>query len=940
MISSPTTLTRSRSTDDHSAAKSEVDSPSHRADAKRRWNPSSVDLAPASESDIAMKTSPRDLPKVHAVIIHHRGLEMLGICLDTLLQSTGVDLTVVVVSNNCQESMPPIADLDPRVHVAETGRPIGFSEANNFGVQWAKRHLGRTDFYYFLNNDTESRVDTLSELVEAVHKHPKAAAAGPLTLIQAFPDHLNSLGINVTEDAWGWDEGIGQSLGEYGPLPGVRKVLTITGSAYLLDAGVYDEVGGWTEAYGWYFEDIDLGIKIWKRGYEVIHVPQSEILHRVSATMTVGAERKKYFFWRNRLMLATIHWPLSSLWSLAKRAIYWEILKVPRQHTRLQRKALLGFLPHLPKALWYRFKLRGDQDWVDFLRPVGSVPVIRLPTAETAKTPPDSGDVQPEDSAEPSPHPQKGPLIPVVRDSLARDASEPDPGHPWMTAKELRDDHEERLSKAPAPSGEREDPASAPCRRILVLGWGPLPFENQRMNYAPGVRSYHFAQALAAAGHAVCLAYARIPGAYFGSPPSLVTWREPGDHDFPIRVFQMETATFDHPGGLESLVELFDPHVLVGAAPIPSRRAARLAGHRPVWVDLFGDPMTEAQAKDRAQTNDENGDHLTAYWQLMRELLARGDAFSSVSERQKYSAIGQLGLSGRLNRATAGHDLVRVIPCAVAGDASSKATSPEQHAEQTELPEDLAKALAEVRDHHFTVLWSGGFNTWCDVHTLFDGLEAAMNRDPKVRFVATGGRIDNHDHGTYHDFQSRVEASPLRDRFILLGCLPKEQAEQVKQRAQLVVITERSLYERELGSSARLLECLAEGRPCLCTEQSELGAELGQRSLALSYATGDTKGLADQIVWAAGHRDDLQDMAQEARRFVTEQFSYCETAKPLVEWAAKAKRAADLDAPQRKSYHALADRLNRAYEAEETLYRIYSSKPYRLYKGLRGLLPF
>ena len=43
------------------------------------------------------------------------------------------------------------------------------------------------------------------------------------------------------------------------------------------------------------------------------------------------------------------------------------------------------------------------------------------------------------------------------------------------------------------------------------------------------------------------------------------------------------------------------------------------------------------------------------------------------------------------------------------------------------------------------MLWSGGYNLWTDVDTLFRGLEAAMARNPKVHFLSTGGAIDGTD---------------------------------------------------------------------------------------------------------------------------------------------------------------------------------------------------
>ncbi|MGD8440630.1 MAG: glycosyltransferase, partial [Holophagae bacterium] len=185
------------------------------------------------------------MARVHAVTIHHRGRDMLDVCLTSLLASRGVDLEVVVVLNGCDEELPGVAETSPRVHVVATEAPVGFSEANNVGTDWAMNHLGSADFYYFVNNDTRSEPDALATLVEAVTADEWVAAAGPTLLIDWAPDHLNSLGLNVTDDAWAWDEGIGISLADYGPLPDRRRVIAVTGSALLVSCDAHRQVGGW-----------------------------------------------------------------------------------------------------------------------------------------------------------------------------------------------------------------------------------------------------------------------------------------------------------------------------------------------------------------------------------------------------------------------------------------------------------------------------------------------------------------------------------------------------------------------------------------------------------------------------------------------------------------------------------------------------------------------
>ncbi len=113
--------------------------------------------------------------------------------------------------------------------------------------------------------------------------------------------------------------------------------------------------------------------------------------------------------------------------------------------------------------------------------------------------------------------------------------------------------------------------------------------------------------------------------------------------------------------------------------------------------------------------------------------------------------------SGRLSFRTIGYDFVSVLPCAL-------------------LPGSARDPLpaAHRRSHAgepFQVLWSGSYNTWSDVRTLVNGLERAMERDPRVRFVSTGGEIPGHDESTYGELVERVARSRFADRFDLRGWL-------------------------------------------------------------------------------------------------------------------------------------------------------------------------
>lgn len=333
------------------------------------------------------------LPKVYAVIVHHRGRELLGACLSRLLASRCVDLRVVVVSNACTEPLPAAAEAAP-VHVVRSGASLGFAAANNLGVAWAREHLGEPDHWLFLNNDAGLHPDTLCRLAGALDATPRAGVAGPQLRIWGAEDYLNSLGLNVTMSGEAWDEGIGVTVADYGCLPGEREVLAVTGSVLLIRAEALRQIGGWNEIYGYYMEDIDLCLQAWSRGWKVLSVPSAIADHAISATAGQMADFKRLLSWRNQLVLVFRHWPLGTLIAASPRLIGAQArVFVNRRglghlgEIRLRVRALTGALRLLPRALAQRVQGGGDQSWTRFLQRAGSVPAIRLPVIPPGRRP-------------------------------------------------------------------------------------------------------------------------------------------------------------------------------------------------------------------------------------------------------------------------------------------------------------------------------------------------------------------------------------------------------------------------------------------------------------------------------------------------------------------------------------------------------------------------
>lgn len=393
-------------------------------------------------------------------------------------------------------------------------------------------------------------------------------------------------------------------------------------------------------------------------------------------------------------------------------------------------------------------------------------------------------------------------------------------------------------------------------------------------SYGPGIRSWQLAWSLARAGHEVRLLAMRIPDAYRNGEGEA---RETRDG---VLVERLTDGELLHSDRVRETLESWRPDAVVGATIYGSYALARCRPEVPFWADQFGHVMAEAQAKAALDGSDRV---LSYFWGMLQPVLAWADKISVVSERQRYAAIGELGAVGRLSSATCGYDFTCVIPCA-------QIPEPAVHGERSRIVRG-----AKIPEDAFVVLWSGSYNVWSDVGTLFAGLEAAMRREPRLHFLSTGGEIPGHDEKTYRDLTARVAASPLRERFHLEGWVPAGQVLSYWSDADLGVLTELPMYEGLLGSKNRIVQWMGFGLPVVYNRVGDLGDLLAERGLGLTFPVGDAGALAERMLWAVQHRDELRQMGAKARRYVEEDLSFETTTAELVAWAAHPAGAPDAD---------------------------------------------
>ncbi len=418
--------------------------------------------------------------------------------------------------------------------------------------------------------------------------------------------------------------------------------------------------------------------------------------------------------------------------------------------------------------------------------------------------------------------------------------------------------------------------------KVFILGMSPMPFENDQKVYGTGIRTWQFVEPLLKKGHKLCVCTYAIPSAYpDGFTSRFLKEYKIGEKTFEYNVLSKDD--FDNVELLSGIFLRFGPDCMVGCTFYPSYIATRTIDHlkknnpsgsaaiKPFWADLFGHVMAEAQA--RAAVDGDDG-CLFHYWNSEYNIISAADIFSCVSERQQYALIGELGATGRLNRFTSGYDFTINIPCGLPGEEYKKTRT-------------MFRGEPGINEDDFVVLWTGGYNTWTDIDTLFKGLVIAMKNNPKIKFVSTGGEIPEQDLNTYPRFLSLIDSSPYRDRFIMKGWIVGKDVPDHYLEADLGINIDKDIYEVRLGSKNRILDWFRAGLCVLSTNVCELTDIMEKEKIGYTFKAGDPEDLGSKLIYLAGHPGVAKKTGTAGRKYGLEYFNFEKTTERLREWVKK-----------------------------------------------------
>jgi N-acetylglucosaminyl-diphospho-decaprenol L-rhamnosyltransferase len=219
------------------------------------------------------------------VVVTYSPGETLERCLDTLEKATTRGYRVVLADNGSVDGAPEKAAAEhPNVTLLHTGGNLGYGTAANRGVATLPDEYG---WIVVANPDLEFGAGSLDVLLAAAERWPRGGAFGPLIKEpsgQVYPSARltpslgKGIGHAVVGRVWRanpWTKAYKQSDTSVVE----REAGWLSGSCLLMRRAAFDSVDGFDPRYFMYFEDVDLGDRLGRAGWQNVYVPSAEVVH-------------------------------------------------------------------------------------------------------------------------------------------------------------------------------------------------------------------------------------------------------------------------------------------------------------------------------------------------------------------------------------------------------------------------------------------------------------------------------------------------------------------------------------------------------------------------------------------------------------------------------------------------------------------------------------
>jgi len=289
---------------------------------------------------------------VSVIIVTYNNHETVEKCLSSVLSNRYPRYEVVVVDNGSKDDTLDLVDrvvscfgADKVVKVIRNQRNVGLYRACNIG---ASSCGGK--YLAFLDSDAFVDCGWLFEPVEIMERDPSVGAVQSKILSWHDERVIDSAGGFLSHVYEPYRRGLAQQdVGQYD-----RRdfILYATGTGIVVRADVFMEVGGFDADFFFGMGDVDLGWRIWLRGYKVLFSPNSRVYHRRRGSREKLARQAVMIMEKNYLSTVIKNAPIGFLFRLLVLYLMRALRKPPL--ISLARLAALVWMLKNVRRIWYK----------------------------------------------------------------------------------------------------------------------------------------------------------------------------------------------------------------------------------------------------------------------------------------------------------------------------------------------------------------------------------------------------------------------------------------------------------------------------------------------------------------------------------------------------------------------------------------------------------
>ncbi len=243
------------------------------------------------------------------VIVNYNTRERLRTCLQSLGASQGVSFSTYVVDNGSTDGSASMARSEfPHTQLIASEVNGGYAHANNLGLRAILSHQPAPRYTLLLNPDTILPPDALARMLAFFETHPDAGIVGPklvradgsldLACRRSFPSPENSIyHILGLDKLFPRSKRFARYNLTYLDENQVAEVDSVVGAFMMLRTDALRQAGLLDEIFFMYGEDLDLALRVKRKGWKVYYNPGVQVLHYKRAA-SQGSAKARYEFWR------------------------------------------------------------------------------------------------------------------------------------------------------------------------------------------------------------------------------------------------------------------------------------------------------------------------------------------------------------------------------------------------------------------------------------------------------------------------------------------------------------------------------------------------------------------------------------------------------------------------------------------------------------------